>query len=236
MIKDNDQAQIKDRADAAVESLSNKYFEDVYSASDDPWEFETSDYEASKYAETLRALPRAFYGDAFEIGCSIGVLSERLARRCGRLLSVDVAERALKRARERCRDLPQVRFERMRVPDEYPDGRFNLIVISEVGYYLSLDDLHRLQDLVIASLNADAHLLLVHWTPFVADYPLTGDRVHDSFMELAAPEESTLLASARTQREDSHRPLRHLRHLRAELYRLDLFARRSDEKLARDVR
>src|SRR6478609_8966907 len=62
-------------------SLPPDYFERVYREADDPWRFASSPYEAAKYAATLAAVPRARYRNAFEIGCSIGVLTERLAGR-----------------------------------------------------------------------------------------------------------------------------------------------------------
>jgi len=192
------------------QSLPPSYFDDVYAANADPWEFETSPYEQGKYAATLGALPRPCYHNAFEIGCSIGVLTARLAPRCDRLLSVDVSEQALAWARERCRELPRVTFELLRVPGEFPDDTFDLILLSEVGYYLSRDDLGRARDLIVAHLERDGDLLLVHWTPYVPDYPLTGDEVHDAFVAYANQGGSAL---------------RHLTGSRAEKYRLDLFER-----------
>lgn len=122
-------------------SLPPCYFERKYAADPDPWRFASSAYEATKYEATLRALPRSTYGRALEIGCSIGVLSERLADRCASLLAVDVVDGAVAQARERCRHLGQVRIERRQVPDQFPTGRFDLVLISEVGYYLSRPDL-----------------------------------------------------------------------------------------------
>ena len=120
-------------------SLPPAYFDEVYRANEDPWGFETSPYEREKYAATLAALPRAHYARAFEIGCSLGVLTEQLAGRCGHLLAVDVADAPLQRARQRCAHLPQVVFERLRVPEEFPaPAAFDLIVVSEVGYYWSV--------------------------------------------------------------------------------------------------
>lgn len=195
---------------ADKQSLPPSYFDDVYGANADPWGFETSPYEQAKYAATLAALTRARYRNAFEIGCSIGVLTARLAPRCDRLLSVDVSTQALTRARERCRDLTRVTLELMRVPQEFPDDTFDLILLSEVGYYWSRDDLARVRDRVVARLEPQGQLLLVHWTPFVHDYPLTGDDVHDSFLAQAAQAGSGL---------------RHLHGSRADTYRLDLFER-----------
>ncbi|HEX5164584.1 MAG TPA: SAM-dependent methyltransferase, partial [Thermomicrobiales bacterium] len=134
------------------DSLPAGYFERVYAENDDPWGFATRPYEARKYAATLATLPRERYRSAFEIGCSIGVLTEQLAARCDRLLAVDVAERALEQARTRCRHLPQVRFARMAVPAEFPEEVFDLILVSEVGYYWDWDDLRRAQRLIVEHL------------------------------------------------------------------------------------
>ena len=116
-------------------TLPPEYFDQVYQANRDPWNFETSPYERTKYAATLAALPRPHYAEAFEIGCSLGVLSAQLAPRCGHLLAVDVSEAALAQARARCAGLPQVEIRLLRVPEEFPSQQFDLILLSEVGYY-----------------------------------------------------------------------------------------------------
>lgn len=164
-------------------SLPPTYFEALYAADPDPWRFASSEYEAAKYAATLGALPRQRYRSAFEIGCSIGVLTQGLAGRCDRLLAVDVSERALRQARERCRHMPRVRFAVMQVPQTLPRQRFDLVVLSEVGYYLSIADLQRLKQALGALLQTGGHLILVHWTHEVADYPLSGDEVHELFLK-----------------------------------------------------
>lgn len=164
-------------------TLPDRYFEDVYGASDDPWHFETSPYEAAKYARTLAALPREHYARGLEVGCSIGVLTAQLAGRVDALLSVDVNEKALGRARARLGSRPEggrVTFARRRLPDDLAalGGPFDLVVLSEVLYYLSPEDLERALDGLIERLAPGGTLLLVHWTPHVHDYPQTGDAVH----------------------------------------------------------
>lgn len=163
-------------------SLPPEYFEQVYAARDDPWDFTTSEYERGKYADTLDHLPRERYGRAFELGCSIGVLTAQLAIRCDALLSVDVSEKALDQARQRCAQLPNVHLQRLSVPEQQPSGNFNLIVVSEVAYYWSRADLDRAMDLLARHHAAGGDLVLVHWTPPVHDYPLTGDAVHDLWL------------------------------------------------------
>jgi trans-aconitate methyltransferase len=125
-------------------SIPARYFDDLYAGERDPWEFETSAYEQAKYDATLAALPRPRYRRGLEIGCSIGVLTARLAGRCTGLLAIDVSEKALDAARMRCRTLPNVAFENTSVPAEWPAGTFDLIMLSEVVYYLDAGDVSRL--------------------------------------------------------------------------------------------
>lgn len=190
-------------------TLPPTYFDEVYRANEDPWNFETSTYEHAKYAATVAALPNPQYEQAFEIGCSLGVLTEQLAPRCGHLLAVDVAESALEKARQRCAYLPQAEFQRMRVPEEFPAQQFELIMVSEVGYYWSPEDLQTAREKILAALRPGGHVVLVHWTPPVHDYPLTGDDVHEFFLNQAGP----------------NGPLRHLSGQRAATYRLDVLER-----------
>ena len=57
---------------------------------------------------------------------------------------------------------PHVAVETMAVPDVWPAGRFDLIVLSEVGYYLAPGALVHLRDMVVASLADEGELLSRH--------------------------------------------------------------------------
>jgi SAM-dependent methyltransferase len=218
------------------ESLPPSFFDAIYAEAPDPWSFATSEYERLKYATTLAELPRGRYRSAFEIGCSIGVLTEQLAARCDALLAVDVAERALEQARLRCAHLPHVRCEQLRVPEQFPDQQFDLILVSEVGYYWSRADLRHARDLIVEHLVPGGHLLLVHFTNEVKEYPISGDAVHAAFFERVG-ERAGGPAEPRPADGEVHgpgvdpaAPLRHLRGRRERHgdfgYRLDLFERR----------
>ena len=165
------------------QSLSQQYFDDVYRVSRDPWHFETSAYEAQKYADSLAILPRKHYRNALELGCSIGVFTQMLGPRCSQLLAVDIAAQAVAEAKERCTDQPAVRFERRSLPSQFPDGIFDLITVCEVAYYWSAEDLQTACRCIAQHQSEGADLLLVHWTPEVHDYPLPGDVVHDLWLE-----------------------------------------------------
>jgi SAM-dependent methyltransferase len=181
-------------------TLPADYFEALYAADSDPWKFASSDYEREKYAHTLAALPRPRYGRALEIGCSIGVLTELLAARCERLLALDAAAAALSQARRRCAGRAHVRFARMFVPGEWPPGEFDLILLSEVVYYLDAADVAALAARVCGALAPGGDLALVHWTG-VTNYPLTGDQAADAFTERS----EHFLKLVRTDRRPQYR-------------------------------
>jgi trans-aconitate methyltransferase len=159
-------------------STSRRYFEAMYAGDDDPWDFETSDYEQRKYALTVASLPRPRYVSAFEPGCSIGVLTEMLAARCDRLLATDVVPAALDRARDRLHGHAHVVVEQRAIPEDWPEGLFDLVVLSEIGYYFNEPDLRHILSLVVRSTTPGAEVVAVHWRGST-DYPLSGDLVHE---------------------------------------------------------
>jgi SAM-dependent methyltransferase len=159
-------------------TLGAGYFDAMYQAATDPWGFEDRWYERRKYAISLALLPDDRYRSAFEPGCSIGVLTRMLGRRCDRLLSCDVASAAVHAAGQRSVDLPHVRVEQRDIGGSWPSGRFDLIVFSELLYYFSDRDLEKVLDSAVAALQPGGTLLAVHWRHPVADYPRSGDDVH----------------------------------------------------------
>jgi SAM-dependent methyltransferase len=184
-----------------VKTLDRDYFEKLYKNAEDPWSFASSSYEREKYDRSLGALSR-HYDRALEIGCSIGVFTERLAKRCGELVAIDISNRAVRRARVRCAHLPHVRIVRASFPQESPPATFDLITCCEVGYYWSDDDLALARDRIAASLAPDGELLLVHFLPHVDDYVREGDEVHAAFL--------------------TDKRFAQLDHFRGDRYRLDL--------------
>jgi SAM-dependent methyltransferase len=163
-------------------TLKPEYFDGLYTADPDPWNFAASPYEQAKYTLTLNAMPKPRYRSALEVGCSIGVLTRLLASRCDAVLAIDAAPAPLVEATRRCADLPGVRFEQMFVPEQWPDGVFDLILLSEVVYYLNREDVARLAAKVTRSLAPGGSVILVHWTG-PTDYPLSADEATALFVE-----------------------------------------------------
>ncbi|QBS40862.1 SAM-dependent methyltransferase [Nocardia sp. CS682] len=163
--------------------LAADYFEDMYAHDPDPWGFTTRWYEQRKRALTMGALPKARYHNAFEPGCSIGTLSVELTDRCDRLVCTDIAAQALDSASKRIDRLPEsergaVEFRRWALGEQWPNEHFDLIVLSEVCYYLDSTTLRTAFGQAVQHLEPGGTLLCVHWRRKVPEYPLSGDHVH----------------------------------------------------------
>ena len=180
------------------------HFDRLYAANPDPWGFRTSAYEHAKYDATLGALPAGRrFRSALEVGCSIGELTRRLAGRCDRVLGIDLSAAALRAAEAACAGLEGVGFRQAAVPGEWPGGRFDLVVLSEVLYFMVPGDLAEVARRCVAGLDAGGVVLLVNWTG-ATDDPLSGDEAAELFIAGVAPR---------------LRPVRQERH---EGFRLDL--------------
>jgi SAM-dependent methyltransferase len=161
-----------------------EYFEEKYKADIDPWQFRTSEYERDKYLATLGSLTKDKYTSALEVGCSIGVLTRLLNPRCVRLLAIDASATAVEAAKS-IND-PNVTFRVANLPDEFPQGTFDLIVLSEVLYYFSASDLERVARSCTNSISRDGEIVLCHWLG-ETDYPLPGVGASELFAQLVRP-------------------------------------------------
>lgn len=191
-------------------SVPASYFDELYERDPDPWRFASSEYERDKYAATLAAIGEERIARACEVGCSIGVFTAALAPRCAALLAVDFAAAALEQARRRCAHLPQVTFQRLGVPREWPRGRFDLIVFSEVLYFLSASDIRVTAARTLRSLTPGGRIVLVNWTGDTAQ-ALSGDAAAEIF---AAAVASRVVTVCQERRPD---------------YRLDVYRRGADQ-------
>lgn len=157
---------------------SECYFDALYADCDDPWGFRNRWYERRKRLLTIAMLPRERYRHAFEPGCANGELSAQLATRCDHLLASDLNETAVRLARERLGHLSNVCVERRSVPQAWPADQFDLIVLSELAYYLDDADLGRLTECIRCTLSVDGTLLACHWRRAFDEAPQTAARVH----------------------------------------------------------
>ena len=152
-------------------------FERLYAEDPDPWGYDTSTYEHEKFAATVAALPGGSMR-ALDVGGSNGVLTAMIAARCEEVVALDSSPRAVALARSR-EPGPNVQLAQGRFPDEIPAGRWDLIVCSEVLYYLTPAELWRALRWLRARLEGGATVLAVSWRGHGTDEPMRGDDVHD---------------------------------------------------------
>jgi hypothetical protein len=154
-------------------------FERLYAENPDPWGYESSSYERDKYAATLAALGERVYGRALEVGCSNGVFTEQLAEHCDSLLAIDFAASAVDLARRRLRIRSNVEVHQLTFPEQAPAGPWDLIVCSEVLYYLDPPALAKAVDWLKLQLWHGAVVLVVDWRGPARTEPLGGDELHE---------------------------------------------------------
>jgi SAM-dependent methyltransferase len=161
-----------------------EFFEAKYRDNIDPWAFASSQYEQHRYSMTLRALDHRRYKRAFEPGCSIGILTARLALICDRVDSIDFSQTAIDQARRFCEAFQNVHLNCGSLPADIPSGTFDLIVLSEIGYYFNRQALMEIGTQLVERLQPSGVLLGVHWLGRSADHLLDGDQVHEILGQL----------------------------------------------------
>ncbi|UTM47496.1 bifunctional PIG-L family deacetylase/class I SAM-dependent methyltransferase [Glutamicibacter mysorens] len=156
-------------------------FDELYGTREDPWEYRSSRYERRKQQILLACLPQERYAAVLELGCSIGVQSAELARRSTRLLAVDASATALAQARRAVAGMDHVELLHATVPRQFPQlepGSLQLVVLSEMGYFLAADELEQVLAASAAALQAGGELVLCHWLHPIDGWPLDGEEVH----------------------------------------------------------
>jgi cyclopropane fatty-acyl-phospholipid synthase-like methyltransferase len=137
-------------------------FERKFRGEIDPWDYTTSRFEAYKRRALLHACGCHTYGRGLELACAIGETTRFLAPRCLRLLAVDSSPTALAEARRRTTGLRGVTIRRALLPRETPRGPFDLIVGSEIAYYMSPNDLKRLLRRLCNELAKGGTIVFLH--------------------------------------------------------------------------
>jgi len=162
----------------AARPADGHVFDAMFADDDDPWGFETSFYEARKRSLTLAALGRRRYDAVLDIGCSTGVLTAELAGRADHVTAVDASAAALRRAGTRLRDHDHVELVHGSTGSDLPRTSYDLVVLSEVGYFLTGAELLAMLRWARSVLAPDGEILLCHWRHPTQDMPLDGPLVH----------------------------------------------------------
>ncbi len=172
-----------------MSAAARPYFDALYEASEDPYEVRRRWYEIRKREVLLAALPQARYRRAYEPGCGTGELTMVLSQRCDQVLSSDFSPHALEVARARAGTLPNVRLAQQTLPGDWPrDERdFDLIVLSELGYFLGREEMGRVAECCLRSLASDGTLVACDWRADFAQRSLPTQEVHAALAALGLP-------------------------------------------------
>ncbi len=201
-------------------TYSETYFDALYHDNGDPWQYQTRWYEQRKRDICLAVLPQAHYANAIELGCGNGVFSKLLAQRCQALLSIDGNKQAVQLAKERLAPLSHVKVIQGVIPDALHSLKnrfeqteslsskpaFDLIVISEILYYLSPTDIDAVIEWIQQSLAVGGTLLCCHWRYAIEGFDMTGESVHQRLQQafsLNDEENQQTALSHQTQMIDS---------------------------------
>jgi SAM-dependent methyltransferase len=124
--------------------FGRKHFDRVF-ANEDPWHYGVSQYERTKYLRQIEAIQRFCPqpGTILEVGCAEGVFTAMLSEAFpgAKITCVDISPTAIKRAREKLEDLPNVAFIEgdaieLICGGLLHDDRFDVIIQSESLYYM----------------------------------------------------------------------------------------------------
>lgn len=159
-----------------LDPSSEQFFESLYRADPDPWNFADDPYERDRFAAILDAVGPGPFRRALEPGCSTGEITYLLAGRCEAVVAMDIAASPVATARARCRGLDNVEIRHSGLPAAV-EGTFDLVLFSEIGYYFQPGPLADVVDSLIERLEVGGRLVSVHWTGTSADHVLSGAEV-----------------------------------------------------------
>lgn len=166
----------------AADATTWQAFERRYQDKADPWDFATSSYELGRYETLLNSLSATKYGCVYEPGCSVGVLTQHLAKIAGRVIATDFAPSAVEQAKARCAGLHNVEIEVGDVSRYRLVAAPDLIVFSEIGYYFPASELRHVANFLAEQLASQGELLAAHWLGRSNDHVLHGHAVHEQLL------------------------------------------------------
>lgn len=164
------------------------HFDDLFTNDADPWRYRTAFVERRRHQLMLAMLEAERYRSVFEPGCANGALTELIASRADHVLAWDTSARAVDRAADAVGSLSNVRIEHGSVPNEWPDGVFDLVVLSDFLYYLDADDARRVVLRSLGSSAAGGLVLVGHWLGSAHDFRIAGGaEVHEVVTGVLGP-------------------------------------------------
>jgi SAM-dependent methyltransferase len=150
-------------------------FEDKYRAQPDPWSTQSKAYEAAKRERTIAACGPGPLGDVCELGAGLGLLAAEIAPRCTSLLALDAAPTAIAAAQERLAPFPHAEARVAELPDGLPAGPLDLVVASELLYYLPEPAFAAVLAWLVRTLRPRGRVVAVQWMGSAPDLARSAD-------------------------------------------------------------
>ena len=130
--------------------------------SQDVWGYRASPDHLARADWILAALPQLRFRHVLEVGCAQGFLTERLAGRAERLVACDFSPEAVAQAQRHLSGAPHVECRIADIRDGFPDAGFDLLLFSDVLYYLSRSETDRVLAEATASIAPGGHVLIAN--------------------------------------------------------------------------
>ncbi len=141
---------------------NREHFETLFSSKADPWKY-TSPYEQVKYEQTLSLLPKKRIEKALELACAEGHFTAQLAPLVEDLIAADISQVALERTAQRCAKFNHIKYQQIDLVKDPLPGQFDLVVCSEVLYYVgSLKNLQAVSQKIADALEPGGYILIAH--------------------------------------------------------------------------
>lgn len=148
----------------------------------DPWRYETDVYEARKRRATIAACGTATGRLVLELGAANGVLAADLLPLARELIAVEAVPAAAALARQRLASPARV-VEGL-IPRDVPAGPYDLVIASEILYYLDADAFEATLEVLPQWVARHGRLVAVHWRPTGPERPRSAVDVHAALAQL----------------------------------------------------
>jgi SAM-dependent methyltransferase len=171
-----------------VLETQQQHFDQLFRLNDDPWGYESVWSETRRHSLILSMLDSPTYQRAFEPGCANGVFTAQLATRAEAVLAWDGSNEAVRLATKKTKRFANVSVVHRCVPDDWPRGNFDLIVLSDFLYYLSELDIRKVAAMAMKSLSGGGFLIACNWIEIAHDFLTPGGAaVHEVLQEVLGP-------------------------------------------------
>ena len=159
-------------------------FEALFQTDPDPWDYESSPFEAHKRKVLLNHIGLRSRGRVLELACANGVTTQALMMCALRTTALDASATAIAHAQTRLKDGDRLRLLRTNLPGGMPRELLDLIVVSEIVYYLRRDAYTRLAKEILTRIAPGGRVVVLHHHVSFPDATVRPEQAHRDFARL----------------------------------------------------